>query len=80
MGALQVYHKLKGSKNSFYWAKQKNETEFQNRTGGEPRSGHSRDDVISYMHASEYRNTLFKGILEKRDTDRSDCFKKYPQK
>jgi len=38
------------------------------------------DDTISYMTASNLYNSLFKRILDKREKDRAECFKKYPQK
>jgi len=37
-------------------------------------------DVIEFMNASYLRETLFKGILEKLEKDKAECFKRYPQK
>lgn len=38
------------------------------------------EDTISYMYASYLRETLFKGVLERREKAKEDCFKKYPVK
>ena len=38
------------------------------------------DIKISFMTASNLYNPLFKRILEKREKDKANCFKEYPQK
>ncbi len=38
------------------------------------------DNKISYMTASNLYDSLFKRILDKREGDKDECFKKYPQK
>ena len=38
------------------------------------------DDNVSYMTASNLYSSLFKRILDKREKDKDECFKKYPQK
>jgi len=36
------------------------------------------DDKVSFMTASNLYNSLFKRILDKRDKERNECFKRYP--
>ncbi|MDO8452086.1 MAG: hypothetical protein Q7S76_04435 [bacterium] len=38
------------------------------------------DDKIGFMTASNLYDRFFKRILDKRDKDRTECFKRYPQK
>ncbi len=53
------------------------------RISGGDKSSCSTDDtetVIGYMTVSEFYTTHFKRILDKREKDRGECFKKYPQR
>lgn len=36
------------------------------------------EDIIEFMTVSEFRNSLFKGILDRRNADRAECLRKYP--
>ncbi len=38
------------------------------------------DDKVNYMTVSSLYDSLFKRILDKREKDKAECFKKYPQK
>jgi len=38
------------------------------------------EDKIGFMIASNLYDSLFKRILDKREKDRVECYKKYPQK
>jgi len=38
------------------------------------------DDKVSYMTASSLYDSLFKRILDKREKDKAECFRRYPQK
>lgn len=37
------------------------------------------EDALGYMAVSEFRDTHFKGVLERRNEDREECFRKFPQ-
>jgi len=51
-------------------------------SGGDKESCESgtTEDVISYMVATKSDFPAFKGVLDKREEDRAECFKKYPIK